>query len=140
MSFPDGVAEVVCSSEDPSIGSMTEDARGAGLIRCKYEDKTSFEANLNVAGVGVYTWYDFFPARDGEEPQLFKIVIRSNIEYLDRFIEAFTTKYGKPISISRGTTQNQLGGTFPTINLRWDRGDSSIFLDTRQVRADHLVG
>lgn len=120
-----------------------------GITRCNYFRPSIIEslaqkgwvdeANLDVANVGVYQSFDFFPDSADGVPRLYRILIRSNMDYWDQFYGAYMEKFGKPSRVTNSKVQNQAGGTFNKVTATWDNKDSSITLEQRTGKVN-LMG
>lgn len=117
-----------------------------GLIRCGYfgfrngvPELGLTEASLSVAGVAVGHAFEFLAEKDNPTThRLFRIAIPSNMDYWDQFWGAYTKKFGQPTSIEEGAVQNANGATFPKIMATWSNSNSSITLEQRTSRINHM--
>lgn len=115
-----------------------------GVVRCNFFQPSIIdslankgwvdEANLDVANVRVYHQsFDFF--RDGQTaPRLFRISFRSNMQYWDQFLGAYTEKFGKPSNVLNEMVQNRMGASFDKITATWANKESSIALEQRTCK------
>lgn len=116
-----------------------------GVIRCNHfrTDRSIsvprvMEANMNVAGVGVYQTFEFAPAPGDGALRLFRISIRSNMQYWDQFWSGYTEKFGKPSNIKTEKVQNKMGAAFDKMTATWANKESSITLEQRTSKVDHM--
>lgn len=144
---------VICTGEIGEMGArgawelkVSKVEQAAGVVRCnhfatdrKLSRPETAEVNLNVAGVGVYQTFDFAPSPVDGVTRLYRIAIRSNMDYWDQFLAAYVEKFGKPTEVRSGTVQNKLGNAFDKATAVWLQKESSITLEARTTKID-LMG
>lgn len=141
--------ELHCTGDNlPNKGTVNLRVYGIdaalGIIRCNHFRPNVIkelakmghldEVNLNVSGIGVYQIFEFIPNPENGIPLLFRITIKSNMDYWSQFFSAYTEKYGKPTSLTTEKVQNGVGATFDKITAVWANKESSILLEQRATQ------
>lgn len=110
-----------------------------GLVRCNHYRAHDIlkppwveEATMDVAGVQVFLTFDFY--HDPKAPsvlRLFRINIKSNMQYWGQLWPAYKAKFGQPTDIVKSVVQNSYGAPFDKVVAIWVRDGSSIMLESR---------
>lgn len=108
----------------------------AGLIKCQWHAASS-RVSKKLLKHQMFTaigdgggYVDFWFLKIGQQKLLYRINVRSNMQYLDGILSPLETVYGKPV-INNSEAQNGFGATFAKSTYLWTNNVSTISLETR---------